>query len=174
MDAGGFLGMGETQKRIDMADLQFVSDSDDEGEFYVVYTGDQSTFEEQVDYDEEVAAEQGEMRATEFEGMQEDFAANDGEAEMVDWTNVSTDELLGTRVYSNDNEWVGDLSELVLADDGNVQAAIIDVGGFLGIGEKPVEMSLEQVELRRTNGGSLRAYVSASEEELDQMPRWED
>ena len=178
VDAGGFLGMGETQKRIDMADLRFVADSDDEGEFYVVYTGDRATFEEQTSYDAENASAQNEMLATENEEMAGQMGGGMSYAgenqQAVEWSNVSTEELLGSRVYSTDDEWVGDLSELILSDDGQIQGAIIDVGGFLGIGEKPVQLSMEQVELRGTDAENFRVYVSATQDELDNMERYED
>jgi hypothetical protein len=92
--------------------------------------------------------------------------------EPVDWSNLTTEDVLGAAVYGSNNEWIGDLSELHLADDGQVEGAIIDVGGFLGIGEKPVEMALDQVEVRRAATGQIRAYVSATEEELEELPTW--
>ncbi|MBF9031455.1 hypothetical protein HKCCE3408_13715 [Rhodobacterales bacterium HKCCE3408] len=171
VDAGGFLGMGETQRQVDLQNVRFVQDSDDEGEYFVVYTGNRSTFEEQTSYDQEAVESEGYTRASESEqyaDMQDDM----GEPENVGWDNVTTEELLGIAVYDSNDEWVGDLSELQLADSDQIENAIIDVGGFLGIGEKPVQMPIDQVELIRVNGNMLRAYISATEEELDEMPAW--
>jgi hypothetical protein len=179
VDAGGFLGMGETEKRVELDNVRFVRDSDDEGEFFVVFTGDRQMFEEQQDYDQAAAQQDDEMLATQSEEVQNQMAAQGRGAEEtredmepVDWANVTTEELLGAPVYGENDEWIGDLSELNLADDGGIEGVIIDVGGFLGIGEKPVMMSLDQVTIRRAFGDEIRAYVSATEEELDAMEEW--
>lgn len=178
VDAGGFLGMGETQKLVEMDNVRLVPDSDDEGEFYAVFTGDRSMFEEQADYDEAMAQELGQARALDDPEVRAQAAERgygpDATAQMepVSWDDITTEELLGARVYGENDEWVGDLSELALADDGSVDGVIVDVGGFLGLFEKPVMLSQNDVEIRGL-GGDLRAYVSATEEELENMPEWE-
>ncbi len=176
VDAGGFLGVGETERRIDIENVRFVRDADDEGEYYAVFAGDQQMFEEQGQYDAAQAASQGEMLATENERFQTQVAAEGrGMAEDLDtvaWDNITTEEVLGARVYGSNDEWIGDLSEFNLADDGTIEGVIIDVGGFLGIGEKPVQMSLDQVTLRRYAGDEIRAYVNATEADFEAMPEW--
>ncbi|MGR3511995.1 MAG: PRC-barrel domain-containing protein [Paracoccaceae bacterium] len=175
VDAGGFLGIGETDREISIDNVRFVPDADDEGEFFVVYTGDPLTFEEQRSYDPTIAENDGMMRASENDDMAamiEDVRQRKTEA--LDWTAVTTEDVLGVAVYGSENEWIGDLSELKLGEDGSIEGAIIDVGGFLGLGEKPVEMPLDQVDIRRSEMGDIRAYVSATEAELEGMPEWRD
>lgn len=174
VDAGGFLGMGEDSKRIDVRNVNFVEDSDDEGEYFVVFRGDRATFEEQQDYDQQMAEDEGLRRATETDDayMAEAEGRQRENLETVDLGSTTTEELLGAPVYGGNDEWVGEVSELALADDGQIDKLIIDVGGFLGIGEKPVAMAPDQVELRRFGGDELRGYVSATEEELDGMREW--
>ncbi len=175
VDAGGFLGMGETERRIDIDKVRFVSDNQNQNNFYVVFKGDRSQFEEQGTFDRAEAQDQGEMRATQTADYVNNMATDDDAQERTeDWANVTTEELLGTAVYGENDEWIGDLSELKLADSGEIDGVIIDVGGFLGLGEKPVAMSLDQVDIRRARGDELRAYVSATEEELESMPEWND
>lgn len=168
IDAGGFLGMNETQKQVDLANVKFVADSDDEGEFFVVYTGSRSKFEETGQYDESRAAEQDMQSALDSGGIQ----SRDGTAPEVDVADLTTEELLGAAAYGTDNNWVGEVSELSLSEDGQVKAVIVDVGGFLGIGEKPVALDMASVRLTRTEGEDLRAYLSVSEDELEQMESW--
>lgn len=175
VDAGGFLGMGETERRIDIDKVRFVADDRNQNEFFVVFKGDRAQFEEQGTFDRAEAQDRGEMRATQTADYVNDMATDDGLQERdEDWANVTTEELLGTAVYGENDEWIGDLSELKLADNGEIDSVIIDVGGFLGIGEKPVAMSLDQVDIRRARGDELRAYVSATEEELESMPEWNE
>lgn len=165
VDAGGFLGMNETAKQVDLSNVRFIKDSDDEGEFFVVYNGDRSTFESQQEYDQAAAESEGMQRATE----RNDWEQQEQQVEEVDLATLTTDELLGARVYGSNDNWVGEISELALAEDGKVDAVIVDIGGFLGIGEKPVAMKMDQIKLNRVDGDDLRGYVNATEEELENM-----
>src|SRR5690606_21288790 len=56
----------------------------------------------------------------------------------VDAGTMSADNIIGTTVYGANDENVGEISDVLLSQDGGVDAVIIDVGGFLGIGQKSV------------------------------------
>ena len=86
---------------------------------------------------------------------------------------LTSDTLTGAAVYDVNEKWIGEVSELVLDDSGQVQHAVIDVGGFLGIGEKPVAKELGSLTMQRAMDGSdLRVYVDTSKRELKQMPAY--
>src|SRR6056297_2156390 len=93
VDAGGFLGMNETSKQIDLSNVRFIKDSDNEGEFFVVYSGDRSTFESQQEYDQAAAESEGMQRAT----ARDDWQQSEQQVEEVDLANLTTEELLGAR-----------------------------------------------------------------------------
>jgi hypothetical protein len=170
IDAGGFLGMGES-RRVALDTIRFQPDADDEGEYFAIYTGDRAMLEETESYDETASTDMGETLGTNsWEGYSDDSEAN---LQQVTYDQLTTEELLGATVYGSGDEWVGEISELALGDDGNVSAVILDVGGFLGIGERAVSMPMDQVDLRRMgDDGDVRAYVSATEEELMNMEEW--
>jgi hypothetical protein len=65
-------------------------------------------------------------------------------------------DLRGTRVYAANNESIGDISDLLLDRQGRVVAAIVGVGGFLGIGQKDVAVPFEALEIvpQGASGGS--------------------
>ncbi|WP_022723229.1 PRC-barrel domain-containing protein [Rhodopseudomonas sp. B29] len=54
--------------------------------------------------------------------------------------------LIGVNVYDQNNEKLGDISELLLDSSGKVQAAVIGVGGFLGVGQRDVAIPFEQLK----------------------------
>ena len=82
--------------------------------------------------------------------------------------------LMGQEVYGADEESIGEISDLVLQEDGATRAAIIDVGGFLGVGEKSVAIPFEQIEIQPQEGADPRLVVAMSREELEQAPAFED
>jgi sporulation protein YlmC with PRC-barrel domain len=54
--------------------------------------------------------------------------------------------LEGLDVYNN-NEKIGDISELLVDQSGKIQAVVIGVGGFLGMGEHDVAVPFDQIKL---------------------------
>ena len=49
-------------------------------------------------------------------------------------------------------------------------AAIIDVGGFLGIGAKPVAVPLTDLEFMRDEDGEVHAVTTWTKDQLKDMP----
>ncbi|MGU3537791.1 PRC-barrel domain-containing protein [Methylobacterium sp. A54F] len=87
-------------------------------------------------------------------------------------TDMLTSKLVGLNVYNNNNEAVGDIADLVILDGKTVQAVILGVGGFLGIGERYVAVSPASVTLTKKDD-KLRALVNANKEELKSAPAFE-
>ena len=53
--------------------------------------------------------------------------------------------LKGVNVYNDQNQKLGSIDELILDRQGKVQAAVLDVGGFLGMGVHRVAVPFEQL-----------------------------
>jgi sporulation protein YlmC with PRC-barrel domain len=83
-----------------------------------------------------------------------------------------SDSLIGQNVKSShNNETIGEISNLVLDSDGQVVAAIISVGGLLGIGARDVAISWDQIE-RRTAGDDTTLWVNLTEQSLKDAPKY--
>ena len=54
--------------------------------------------------------------------------------------------LSGVNVYNEQNEKIGDISDVILDKSGKASAVIIGVGGFLGMGEHLVSVPYEKVK----------------------------
>src|SRR5215212_6606090 len=54
--------------------------------------------------------------------------------------------LEGLDVYNQNNEKIGDIDEMILDNNGKIQAVVIGVGGFLGIGERNVAVPFDQIK----------------------------
>ena len=66
--------------------------------------------------------------------------------------------LVGLNVYNDTNDKLGSISDLLLDKNGAVKAAVIGVGGFLGVGERLVAVPFEKLKFVDTP-----AQASASE-----------
>ncbi|MDU8944632.1 PRC-barrel domain-containing protein [Ovoidimarina sediminis] len=113
----------------------------------------------------EVAQETSELaRVVEREGY-----------EMAKIEELTTDDLTGARVYDANGEWIGEIDQLNVNDSGQIERAVIDVGGFLGLGEKPVLLELAEMDImREADDGDFRVEVTKTKAELEAMPRYED
>jgi sporulation protein YlmC with PRC-barrel domain len=89
-------------------------------------------------------------------------------------TDLTSESLTGATVYGANEESIGEVSDLVLTEDGQIQAAIVDVGGFLGIGEKPVQLDLTELDIvRDANGNEVRIYIGMTREQVEALPSYE-
>lgn len=92
----------------------------------------------------------------------------------LDTATLTSEDLTGASVYDSSDARIGEISKLLLSDDGKLTEAVIDVGGFLGIGEKPVALPIGSVDiLRQTEGNETRVYVPMTKEELEALPKFE-
>lgn len=168
VDAGGYLGGEGAQRIVPMNAMTFVRDGNDEGEYFVLFRGDENAFGQAPAYDSAAVRQAGGASAAEA-GFLDDVQRETQPVEMVD---VNVDNVLGARAYGPEGEWVGEVSELAVAEDGQIEAFIVDVGGFLGVGDKPVALEPGKVDVTRTNDDALRVSVDATEAELESMERW--
>src|SRR4051794_31410493 len=54
--------------------------------------------------------------------------------------------LMGLNVYNDNNEKLGDVNEIILDKSGKVAAVVIGVGGFLGMGEHDIAVSMDKLK----------------------------
>ena len=51
--------------------------------------------------------------------------------------------LIGLNVYNDQNEKLGDISEILLDKSGKVEGVVIGVGGFLGMGQRDTKVDVK-------------------------------
>lgn len=83
-------------------------------------------------------------------------------------TELSEDVLEGATIYGADDHKVGTVSHV--HGFGPTSEIIVDVGGFLGIGAKPVAVPVSQLDFMRDENGQVHAVTSWTKDELEHMP----
>jgi hypothetical protein len=78
--------------------------------------------------------------------------------------------LIGLSVTNAENERLGEINDLVTDKDGKVLAALVGVGGFLGIGEKDIAVRFEDLKLSRDEKNTITASLNANQETLASAP----
>ncbi len=69
-----------------------------------------------------------------------------------------------------DWEQIGEIEDIALSTDGQVKGIVAEIGGFLGIGDKHVLITMDNVKLVPVEDASLALVVGYSQEQLEQLP----
>ena len=77
--------------------------------------------------------------------------------------------LKGVDVMGNNNEKIGDISDILVSKEGKVEAYLLSIGGFLGVGGKEVALNPSAVQLTQENN-NWKAKVNMSKDQLAQAP----
>ncbi|SHE85327.1 Sporulation protein YlmC, PRC-barrel domain family [Loktanella atrilutea] len=91
----------------------------------------------------------------------------------VPLADLRADTLQGMKVYGVNDEDVGDVGTVIETAEGAVQGLVVEVGGFLGLGERKIEVPVEMVSVLSDGNGEMRVYVDATEDRLKDMPEYE-
>jgi len=167
LSQGGILDLRADGVRVDIERFGVVGDADDPGEFFVIYIGPPAELENARSYE---GPAEGQTSATSQPYQQGAQAAQTGAASGPLIADMTAEDLQGMPVYTSDGERVGEIGQLRLGEDGVITHAVVDMGGFLGLGETPVPVSLERLTVAQPeDGGELRAHVDMTEDEMRQL-----
>jgi len=78
--------------------------------------------------------------------------------------------LIGATVYSQDNQSMGDINDIILSPQGQPKQVIVGVGGFLGMGEKDVVLDISTLQIALMDDGKVKVVTQTSQVELKNMP----
>jgi sporulation protein YlmC with PRC-barrel domain len=178
LDIGGFLGMGEHTVALDMSKVHLLRD-ENQAPFLAV-TSSREELEQAPEFQREdqtmaEGAANPNLEATEpvtGPGTAMTRPAFEREGYMTaEIDDLTAEQLEGATVYDANDENVGEIEQLVLSDDGKIETAVVDVGGFLGMGEHSVGMSFDELQvMTNADNTEVRVYIDATREELQQRP----
>jgi len=78
--------------------------------------------------------------------------------------------MMGKSIYNAANENVGKVSDLVMSENGQIDAVVIGVGGFLGIGEKSVAVPFSALTVTNDKDGNPKFTAQMSKDDLNKAP----
>lgn len=102
---------------------------------------------------------------------------------------VAASDMIGARIYASEaavdadaysgvqEGWndIGEVNDIILGRDGSVDAVLVDIGGFLGIGERQVAVdmaALRFVQDDATDADDWFLVMQADRAALDTAPEW--
>ena len=83
---------------------------------------------------------------------------------------IQGDWVIGARVMSPTDERIGMIEDLIIdMDEGNVSAAVVSVGGFLGFGAKDIAVNWERLDI---NYDGNEITLDITREEADEADEY--
>lgn len=144
---GGFLGIGEKEVAVDFQRLSWVHRDDEK---QLVLDASSAELNNAPSFDRTM------------------LHASTQHIEMMAISgSLSAENLIGTRVIGMNDEDLGEIGDVIVATDGSTEAFIVDVGGFLGMGEKPVAMNAKKLNIFKDVDGELHVRVPYTKEQLE-------
>ena len=80
--------------------------------------------------------------------------------------------LIGKPAVNSQDEKIGSVNDVVTDPSGKIIAALIGVGGFLGIGEKQVAVRFEDLKLAPADNDNAKVVLNISKETLASAPNY--
>ncbi|MCV9963012.1 PRC-barrel domain-containing protein [Pararhizobium sp. BT-229] len=86
---------------------------------------------------------------------------------------IAASTYIGQSVYNAADESIGEINDVIFTQDGSVEAAVIGVGGFLGIGEKNVAVPLDTISVAEVpNSDDLKLTTQETADTLKAAPEF--
>lgn len=86
---------------------------------------------------------------------------------------ISANTYIGQSVYNGNNESIGNINDLIMKKEGGVIAAVVGVGGFLGIGEKNVAVPIDKIDVaQNAQDGTVKLTTAETADSLKAAPEF--
>ncbi len=82
---------------------------------------------------------------------------------------LARDLLLGGQVYNAEGKIIGDIEDLILNSNNQIEGVVMGTGGFGGFGEKHVAVVLSALQIKNENGKITISLPQATKEVLDAL-----
>lgn len=181
---GGFLNMGEREVALRWSDLQVMQNGD---KVVVNMTKDQLKALPEYKYREasyrgtvfsDTAPARMNATAPAAGGTAQPAPAarpvagqTTGSTPVASTAAVSGNTLIGAAVRNMQDEKIGTVDDLVVGADGKINAAVVSVGGFLGMGTRYVTLDWSALTVAR-DGNTIVVKTNATKDSLKNMPEY--
>jgi sporulation protein YlmC with PRC-barrel domain len=144
-----------------------------EPESSVMYDDDRDTTRTDPMAERQMEAEDRVQQAQRDAQRQQDRSFADpqmeSESALDSLETLGAEEIVGKTVVNQQGEEIGEVDDVVIDQASQQHLAVVDVGGFLGLGEKSVAVSFDQLHL--ADDGRIRSDLTR--ETLESQPEYD-
>lgn len=161
---GGFLGAGEKNVAVSFDDLVATKTANEERR--IILTTSKAELE---------SAPEFQSPQTILDSAAAALGRENQELRVVEPAELEASEFVGSRVYTAEHEWIGEVGDVLMTPSGEMEAVVVEYGGWFGIGEKDVAVSMSDIEFRtdpESDSGDYYVYLKTSKEALEAAPEY--
>lgn len=161
VEVGGFLGIGAKAVAIPYGEVGW---TERDGKLHAVVSAPADVLKELPDFDR--ATYMPSAAATlgmEAPGIAAETAVQPAAPELL-----TSENIVGASITAADGSTIGTVSDVILTQAGEVEAVIVDVGGFLGIGSKSVAVGFNQLMFATAGNGLMVLSSNLNKEMLEE------
>jgi sporulation protein YlmC with PRC-barrel domain len=197
ISVGGFLGVGEKDVAVDFAQLEWAQRDDGSRRWVLATTADALAAAPAFAWsDSEAMTGETAMTPQQEEEQLVEGDPNDTNIDPAlttdqterpaittpldrtgfsefDEAGLAAEDLLGIGVYGINDEQIGTIGDVVANPDGSFDAVIVDVGGFLGLGAKPVAVGYDNLVFSADTFGNRYLFLNTTREQLENQPAYD-
>ena len=85
---------------------------------------------------------------------------------------MAASDIIGMDVRNTMNEDLGEIEDVIIDDGKTIRAIVLDIGGFLGAGDRHVAVTPGSVLIVKEQDGSQHAVVNATKDTLTNAPQF--
>jgi sporulation protein YlmC with PRC-barrel domain len=164
---GGFLGIGEKNVALEWEDLTI---SENGEKVVTAATKDQLAALPEHKYPETVKP--GSVYPYD-EAVRTNPTLEEATAPAAGILGIAASDLVGAKVENANGDNIGEIHEVLLSSEGNAEALVVDVGGFLGMGEHTVAMKWTDVSIRSEDNNAVVVTTEMTKDQLQGLPEYE-
>jgi hypothetical protein len=94
---------------------------------------------------------------------------DDDDPRVIEPFGLTVDQIDDMDVFGPGDEQIGEIEDVLTDANGEVVGFSVETEGFLGMGSEDVVVGLDQLEL-----SGDRFITTLTEEQLEQLPKWDD
>lgn len=197
ISVGGFLGVGEKDVAVDFSQLEWQARDDGSRRWVLATTAEalsaapafiwadseeetgdpaltpQEEEDQLVDGDPNAAPVDPALTTDQSERPRIGTPVDRTGFSEFDESGLSADDLRGIGVYGINDEQIGTIGDIITNPEGSFDAVIVDVGGFLGIGAKPVAVGFDNLSFSADTFGNRYLFLNTTREQLETQPPYD-
>lgn len=187
ISVGGFLGVGAKDVAVDFAQLEWAERPDGSYRWVLPTTAEAlSSAPAFIWADSEEVTGTPALTKSEEEAQLVDGNPNavavdpdlttdqperqDAVSPAADIVDLTDEQMTGVAVYGMDDQQIGTIGDVLRQPDGGIDAVIVDVGGFLGLGAKPVAVAGDSLIFSTDTTDSRYLFLSTTRAQLEAQP----
>ncbi len=160
LSSGGLLAAQGSSEDTDLGEQSMGQDADPKTQSP---QQDKTVTKSKYNTDEPADQEMGNQSGMQNKGYMESPPAN----------GMMASDLIGTELKTSGDESVGEIGDLIIDQDGKVVAVVVNVGGFLAMGDKHVAIDWKAVKMSG-NPDDRDLRVDMTRDDLQSAPSYEN